>query len=252
MTSVLILTIATEGGVYDTMKGVLARHLEHLPEGWAHKFVYGGDYGGALPHGDDVVVGDVRESLVPGVMHKTLAALKAHLREEDQYVIRTNLSTIWLWPRLAEYLASAPRSGFAAGTADAHCGPHMCGCAMIWSRDVAQRLVTDPAIVKELTESTAPDDVALSEVLQRISSCTPMPRLDSLCQSYPNCMMHTAGIPWEECTPRVTHARFKGRDRAMDAVIMHCFQHLVTERPGADLMTTLHVAQSLAVTMAEP
>lgn len=247
---VLVLSIATEGGVYDMFKDVLVRHKATLPEGWTHAFVYGAGYRGAMPDPDDLVVDDVEECLVPGVMRKTLEALRRVGLDDYDYVVRTNLSTLWLWPRLSAYLASAPRSGFSAGTVDAHCGEHMCGCGLVWSADVARRLLDDFA--DELTASTEPDDVALSAVLRRVSSYDRVPRLDALSALFPSSMVHPGPRHWTACLSDLTHVRFKGAVRRMDVLTMDAMRQVLAKFPHADPLLALHKAQCLAVAAMSP
>ena len=122
---------------------------------------------------------------------------------------------------------------------------------MIWSSDVARRLVDDPAIFRELVDSREPDDVALSTVLERMSSYTAIPRLDCMSRTFPACGLHVgAGVHWSQCVPHVTHVRFEGLDRPLDAIIMDWFQEAVAAHPGLDPMLGVHAAQSMAVAAA--
>lgn len=59
--------------------------------------------------------GDV---LFPGVMNKTVSALEYFLprMHEFDYVLRTNLSSFYVFPRLLEFLKQLPRSGCYCGS----------------------------------------------------------------------------------------------------------------------------------------
>lgn len=244
---VLVLSIATRdaGGPYDGMKRVLKEAVRGgLPPGWTHKFVYAG---GEAEDADDVVV-DVQESLVPGVARKTLAALKRHAAGYD-YVIRTNLSTLWLWDRLQSYIDACPRTRFFGGTVDAlHCGDHVCGCCMIWSRDVVEHVLEQ---WDEVWDSPDPDDVVLTRVCGRYAEVRPVPRLDVYGEMFPGVQVHHAPLPLHDCLPHVTHVRFKSNDRYFDAATMEAvglvIQHLRTTAGAADLLLAVHLAQCMVL-----
>lgn len=244
---VLVLSIATRGDhAYDHMKRVLRREAaKGLPEGWRHAFVYAG----GEASGDDDVVVDEQESLVPGVARKTLVALKRHAAGYD-YVIRTNLSTLWLWDRLKAYLRDAPRTRLFAGTVDARSGDHVCGCCMIWSRDVVGHLL---AQWDEVWHSPEPDDVVLTRVCARFADISPVPRLDVYGTMFPGVQMHYHPHAVHDCLPHVTHLRFKSTDRDFDAVTMEAagrvLAHLGTVADGpVDLLLAVHLAQCMVMT----
>lgn len=241
---VLLLCIATaDDGLYSAMADVVAGHAERMPEGWACKFVYGADAG--VPANPGNVVTDVPDSLVPGVLRKTLRALEANIAGGYDYVIRTNLSTIWMWDRLTAYLEAAPRTGFAAGNADPHCGDHMCGCAIVWSADVARGIV---AARDELWTSEEPDDVALSRVTRRLATTIDdVPRLDVSSVVIPSQTLHPGRRSWWVADADLTHVRFKGNDRVQDVHAMHAFAQLATRHPRAHPMILSHVAQCVGI-----
>lgn len=246
---VLVLSIATRDEMYDGMRRVLNRQAADLPPGWAHKFVYAGE--DADPSDEDaVVVTDVQESLVPGVARKTLAALKL-LAQDYDYVIRTNLSTLWLWDRLQAYIQAAPRTRFFGGTVDPRSGEHVCGCCMIWSRDVVDHLLEQ---WEEVWDATDPDDAVMTRVCARFAEVSPVPRLDVYGDMFPGVQMHHAPHPVHDCLPYVTHLRFKSQDRHFDAATMDA-AGLVLEylrRKGAvDLLLAVHLAQCMVLSDVE-
>lgn len=251
MVRALVLTIATrdDDGPYDQMTRTLRREAaEALPPGWKHLFVYAG--GQASDEDDVAVVDDVEEGLVPGVARKTLAALKRHAAGYD-YVVRTNLSTLWLWNRLHTWLDTAPRERLCAGTVDPRSGAHACGCAMIWSRDVVDHLLAQPQW-DEVWDSAEPDDVVLTRVCSRIAALSPLPRLDVYGYMFPALQVHHAPHPLHDCLRHMTHVRFKSCDRLFDAasmqtagLVLRHLRGLAPDRP-VDLLLAVHLAQNMA------
>ena len=247
---VLVLSIATRGDeAYDGMKRVLqAEAAKGLPEGWSHKFVYAGGEPGDPAH--DVVIQDVQEGLVPGVARKTLAALKLHADDDYDYVIRSNLSTLWLWDRLRAFIEAAPRTRLFAGTVDERSGDHVCGCCMIWSRDVVAHLLEQPQW-DEVWNSQEPDDVALDRVCGRFADLSPVPRLDVYGTMFPGVQMHCAPHPVHDCLRHVTHLRFKSYDRAFDAASMEAAGLVIAylrQHGEVDLLVAVHLAQCMVMT----
>ena len=99
-----------------------------------------------------------QENLVPGIIEKSMISLN-YLKTDDtyDYVIRTNISSFWIWDRLLDYLQVAPRHKFYAGRGtepDFH--KHMQGTNIILSRDLAHLLYENREIVTKLPY---PDDV---------------------------------------------------------------------------------------------
>lgn len=248
---VLLLSIASGGEQYEHMKGVLKRHALTARAGWEHKFVYG--KGGIAEDQDDIVAHHVEENLVPGVLQKTMAAL-ATLGAADRYdyVIRTNLSTLWVWPTLEAYLQAAPRSGFVAGNVDRNCGDHMCGCGIIWSRDVTAALLKDHWGTLTADTSPEPDDIVLSRALRAAigGPTQQLPRIDATVGTTPSITLHHEPHAWHDCVHRITHVRFKGADRGIDTLSMHVLSDLVTRIPRADLFLSVYVAQCTALSYA--
>ncbi len=124
----------------------------------------------------DIIWSKTQENLVPGILNKTLLSLEAMLPRLDEfdYVLRTNLSSFFIFPRLKNFLLNAPRRNF-------FCGIHhllgedwqpegwICGAGMIMSRDLIKLLLVNKWKLFDLnkkmliTESRMLiDDVAIS------------------------------------------------------------------------------------------
>lgn len=173
------LAIASGGAAYDAMKTVMREHLESArPALDVHgEFVYGHGTETRAPTDLDRVY-DVQESLIPGILDKTVHAFKAHLAgtincPEVDYVVRTNVSTWFHWDKLAEFLRTAPRTGFAAGYSPDQ--THLCGNCIVLSPDVARKLA-DYRDYEYII-----DDLAIAKALQRMGvRFSWIPRIDIL------------------------------------------------------------------------
>ena len=102
------------------------------------------------------------ESLHPGILDKTLAAFRHYHDKGYDFILRTNLSSLWLFDRFLPVVESMPRAGVYAGT---HCDfgqtPFVSGAGMLLSPDVA-RLVADNA---HLNTTNFVDDVDIGAIL---------------------------------------------------------------------------------------
>jgi hypothetical protein len=111
----------------------------------------------------DVIWSKVEESWIPGILRKTLASLdcmRSRFSEFD-YVLRTNLSSFYVFPRLLEFLKTAPRE-------KCYCGPvinddFISGCGFILSRDVVELLMEQKGVLWNCRWN---DDVAIAKFLR--------------------------------------------------------------------------------------
>ena len=114
------------------------------------------------------------------IFKKTVEAMEYFLsRRLYDYVVRTNLSSVWDFSNLLIYLATAPRERYYAGqvmTHEASGTPFASGAGFILSSDVARILLANQHIGRSLQEW---DDVAVAGVL-RASGIPPqpLPRVD--------------------------------------------------------------------------
>lgn len=101
----------------------------------------------------DVIWSRVPHGLAPGIVQKTLLSLELlqdRLKEFD-YVVRTNLSSFYVVPRLLAYLETLPKTGCFSAHIDGD--PRFfvttwaCGAGIILSRDTAEMLVRDKLVM---------------------------------------------------------------------------------------------------------
>jgi hypothetical protein len=204
---VVFMVIASDGPHYDAMKEIWIdrwnRRNHHLSDSelW---FLYG-DGPNNSPCEHDRVYLSVKESLIPGVLDKTMIALREFLDTTDaDVVVRTNLSSVYLWERTEAFLCRW-RGDVAGLSPD---GKHFGGCNFIMSRRAVEWLVRH----ENLVDRTKIDDVAMSRAfiengrgLLRINDR--VPRYDIL-----------DGDRGYASGPRdaIFHIRFKQKDRRRD------------------------------------
>lgn len=119
---------------------------------------------------NDVIWSKTEENLIPGILNKTilsLAALQPRLHNFD-YVLRSNLSSFFVFPRLFEFLKQAPKENF-------YCGIHhgygsyilnegwICGAGIIMSIDLANLLLRKKSSLIDLNHHHN-DDIVIAEL----------------------------------------------------------------------------------------
>lgn len=121
------------------------------------------------------LVGDVlwikgKESLFPGIIEKTIKGLKFFLdRKEDfNYVIRPNLSSFVVLPRLKKFLAEMPKTQFYGGNLLGH---FISGACFILSTDLMESLVTNEH--NFMGRKDKADDVLIGDYLVHEMSVQP-------------------------------------------------------------------------------
>jgi hypothetical protein len=166
---VLVLIIASDGtDAYLKLQDLWRSYMHADPEHFTVYFIRGNpDL--ATPFeikGDDLFV-KTEESYSPGILNKTVLAIDAMLPKLNEYthVIRTNLSSFYVFPRLLEFVARLPKE-------KCYCGIQMyippnnkyplikfvSGAGIIMSSDLAEMLAKEKdSIIK--TNSELPDDV---------------------------------------------------------------------------------------------
>jgi len=201
---VAFLVIASDGPEYDAMKAVWIerwnRRLPYFPDSYLW-FLYGDDVNNAPSKCHDRTYPTVRESLIPGVLDKTVMALRDCLAETDvDVVVRTNLSSVYLWDRAASFLERW-RGDVAGLSPDG--GGHVGGCNLIMSRRAVQWLVDH----EHLLDRGKLDDIAISRAFIENGF-----RVDG---SVPRCDVLEDGKRFVSGR-RPFHIRFKQWDRKKD------------------------------------
>lgn len=96
-----------------------------------------------------------------GMTQKTIDSIEYLLQDTSfTHVIRTNLSSLWHYPRLLAYLSERPLNGLFEGVVGVLSNrPFVSGAGMYMSRDIAERLIT---LKEKACAYPQQDDVAIS------------------------------------------------------------------------------------------
>jgi hypothetical protein len=179
---------------------------------------------------DDMVISAPRgESLVPGVLEKTVDAMQFILKNHDfDYLVRTNLSSFWMNEYcLQNYFSERlGRDGCYAGYAGIHQGQlFVSGAGIIMSPDVAENIVRH----SHLLQKDLADDVAIGRLVQQHKLAPLIPLQNSRYdiiehESLPDDHAICAHLETICRNRNITHVRLKNPDRNTDIVI---FQRLL-------------------------
>ena len=113
-----------------------------------------------------------------GILDKTFRALDYFTRRKHyDYVIRTNLSSVWIFPKLMRFLETVPRAGLYGGCiGNNQAWPYISGAGITLSWDVVQLLLRNRhlAYVNKYIDDV---DIGLACAQLGIPT-TPIPRVD--------------------------------------------------------------------------
>lgn len=130
---------------------------------------------------EDIIWFDTPSYTSSSIINKTILAFEAFLPRIDEFdfVIRTNLSTFYSFPRLLDFLKTAPKSNFYAGTIYKYelDDPFISGDGIILSTDLIELMVEE----KELfLDNKVADDLFIGRFLasKGITAVEPVKRLD--------------------------------------------------------------------------
>ena len=128
---------------------------------------------------EDEIWSKTQENYVPGILNKTILSMEAMLPRLDEfdYVLRTNLSSFYYFPKLLDFLKRLPPTecySAMIGTLHRQFGS---GAGIILSTDLVKMLITHK---EELLDNTSfPDDVVIGDFfLHRNIGIIPAKRLD--------------------------------------------------------------------------
>ncbi len=222
---VLVLIIASENKpVYKELYKIWRSYMHRFPDEVEAYFIQGDPLQRKkCLIKEDVVWSRTVESLVPGIINKTLMTLEFFMprMQEFDYVLRTNLSSFYVFPRYMKFLKSLPRKkcycgnpyGWAENSQLGWRFAHGAGITM--SKDVAQFLVQNKGKIMAMPDY---DDVIIGEFLKPLGfSLFSAPRTDFL--SLDSWLKGEDNIP-----PNAFHFRVKNQNaslRTTDELFIH-------------------------------
>jgi hypothetical protein len=117
------------------------------------------------------------ENVMPGILNKTVLALEGLLpriqQGEFQFILRTNLSSFFVFPRVLEFIQTLPLGKCYSASGGDWFGS---GCGFFLSSDVAALLVS---MKSRLLDVMASDDVTIAQALRDSGIfLLPAPRTD--------------------------------------------------------------------------
>jgi hypothetical protein len=112
---------------------------------------------------EDTVFIDGQETF-DGILRKTIEACRVLHSETYSFILRTNLSSVWNFPRLLDLLDTFPRTSLYAGFHGCHKDqiPYISGAGILMSPDVCSLLLDHEADAHAVG---LPDDVSIGVVL---------------------------------------------------------------------------------------
>lgn len=141
---ILVLIVASDDcPVYIELQKIWRSYMHYDPERVEAYFIRGNPNLPTLYEiQDDVIWCKFHENLNPGMINKTILSMWLMLPRigEFDYILRTNLSSFYVFPRLLEFLKHCPKNNFYGGSdnGDPRIGS---GCGFLLSPDVVQLMV---------------------------------------------------------------------------------------------------------------
>ncbi len=212
---VLLLIISSPGEAYDIFKETWKTYM-HLHGDMDSFFIElrpdAPEYG--LLEGATILF-QGEECIIPGCLRKTILALRKY-RDQYDFVVRTNLSSIIDLPRLYDYLQESPNRTCYAGYHGYYGSIQFCsGALFVMSRDIASYVADNADIA-----STLPDDVYIGGLI--------MNRYGVIYRLL-NRHDYSAGNV-DIQAPACFHYRFKSEDRMEDTEMHKKYATLVNAR----------------------
>ena len=116
-----------------------------------------------------------------GIITKTLDSLEYFLRNKYDFIVRTNLSSVWNFNALLKHLETLPREKVYTGIIGNHEGIFFAsGCGFIMTPDVAKLLIVNRQIAESVKIM---DDVDIGYTLSNAGiTCSSGKRTDFYCR----------------------------------------------------------------------
>lgn len=167
---ILVLIIASDNSlVYQELQKIWKAYMHLDREHIEAYFIKGNaELKTAYQIVDDTIWSKTVENYAPGILNKTVMSLEAILPHMDEfdYVLRTNLSSFYVFPRLLEFVKTLPKKR-------CYCGvpwitptiTFASGAGFIMSLDMAEILVSRKT---ELWDNASyPDDVVIGMLFEK-------------------------------------------------------------------------------------
>jgi len=177
---VLVLIIASDNTkAYLELQKIWRSYINTDPEHFEVYFIYGNpDLVAPYEIEGDKLIVKTEEGYTPGIINKTVLAIEAFMPKLDNYdyILRTNLSSLYVFPRLLDFLTTLPKNNCYCGV-QLYLPPEntrfglinfVSGAGIILSTDLAKRVVSDKEGIFKLNKEL-PDDVLIGLFFQERS-----------------------------------------------------------------------------------
>lgn len=178
---ILVLVIASDDlPVYKELQAIWKSYMHLDPDHVEAYFIRGNpNLSTDFEIQEDVIWSKTDENVIPGILRKTVLSLEALLPriEEFDYVLRTNLSSFYIFPRLLQFLHTLPKKEcYCAFIGEAQGIWYGSGAGFILSKDLVQMLVRDRQLIPN---HPLHDDVLIGAFFQlKQIPVLPAPRTD--------------------------------------------------------------------------
>ena len=165
--AVLLVIASNDTSYYQKARSVWKHYMNRFPSIKVY-MLYGAT---ELPDRDDsdLVYEDISETYVPGILQKTLRAMKhVHDTCTYDYLIRTNISTMWDLRNIEQLLLSCPTSRCYAGGHNLNPMNIYSGVSIILTPDLVEECINQ----QDKFIMNLPDDIAIG-VFINTTSYTP-------------------------------------------------------------------------------
>jgi hypothetical protein len=129
----------------------------------------------------DVIWSRSIEEYSPGILNKTIMSMNAFRDRLDEfdYVLRTNLSSFYLFHNLVEFLKNEPTSNYYSGIIYTLDVPFVSGDGIVLSKDLVLKMINN---MSYFMDSKVPDDLLIGRffIENGIKAVQPKKRLDLL------------------------------------------------------------------------
>lgn len=173
---VLVLSIASDGNdIYKAEQNLWRTYMKQHPNIDCYFIKSSATFPHVCVFDDTIYVPG--EERLDTIKHKTIEAIRYCLRDQRYtHILRTNLSSFWIWERFISALQSLPQQRLYAGIVGNHNGMEFAsGAGYVMSRDVANELIRTP-----FPDYTRIDDLDVGIFLNGAGyNITPLSRSDN-------------------------------------------------------------------------
>ena len=157
----IILSSPAVNAVYPLHKAIWAKYMHSEPSITSYFLEFHDE--------KDTIEGDIfyvkgKESTHPGCLNKTLACFKHFAQADYDFIVRSNMSSLWNFPAMLKHIATLPTQDLYSGVIG-RCKSidYASGSGFILSADVLRRLVAAPIHGPNIV-----DDVDIGFILNKL------------------------------------------------------------------------------------